>query len=123
MRPRTRQWTAPPARGLAGVLPSPHTGCSNNSWVALRDRGRVIQDTWALDDEGGEEGVPYYECSKRVRSECCVPIRATDGTVIGIIDAEAWRPNHFTPVRVAEVMQVCDDLGQAGLLLGMLGAE
>lgn len=91
--------------------------------MALRDRGRVIQDTWELDDEGGEgeESVPYYQCSKRVRSECCIPIRDADGAVIGIIDTEAWRPHHFTPARVAEVMQVCDDLGQTGLLLGMVG--
>ena len=37
------------------------------------------------------EGVSYYECSGKVRSELCVPIvDPVAGTVLGIIDLESW---------------------------------
>jgi len=55
---------------------------------------------------------PYYECSSKVQSELCVPILRSDGTVIGIIDAESWQKNAFTPQVTAEIVKVCEDLGK-----------
>jgi L-methionine (R)-S-oxide reductase len=96
---------------------------STNSWVALSARGRSIPDTHHRD-----EGVTYYECSGRVRSELCVPIlrrrrrgeAETEGgesanqqvwEVVGIIDLESWKLDHFHNQMICDVMQVAFDLG------------
>ena len=85
---------------------------STNSWVALHARGRSIPDT-----HNRGEGVAYYECSGKVKSELCVPIyrKRLDGTlvweVVGIIDLESWRVNHFDHQMICDVIQVAFDLG------------
>lgn len=82
---------------------------SNNSTVAMERVVTVIHDTAAGDDG------PYYVCDGKVRSEFCAPIVAGSGEVIGIIDAEAWRPNHFTKERTRTFLQACVELGRLGL--------
>ena len=57
---------------------------SNNVSVALSGRAKVIADVHAHTKAGGA----YYECSPTVRSEACLPIFGSDGSVVGIIDAE-----------------------------------
>lgn len=92
---------------------------STNSWVALTARGRSIPDT---NNRGA--GVTYYECSGRVQSELCVPIlRRRKGDVVsndpincvwevvGIIDLESWKLNHFHLQMICDVMKVALDLG------------
>jgi L-methionine (R)-S-oxide reductase len=64
---------------------------SNNSTVALEGRGRVIGDVLDHVRDGGA----YYICDGEVRSEACLPLRAADGSVIGIIDAESTIPHFF----------------------------
>jgi putative methionine-R-sulfoxide reductase with GAF domain len=54
---------------------------------------------------------PYYECSNKVQSELCVPILNSKLEVIGIIDAESWKPNWFTEERVLEICKVASDIG------------
>ena len=46
------------------------------------------------------------ECSGNVRSEFCCPILDAAGHVLGIIDAEAWRPQHFDDHRVLQFLKV-----------------
>jgi putative methionine-R-sulfoxide reductase with GAF domain/thiol-disulfide isomerase/thioredoxin len=99
---------------------------STNSWVALTGNVRSIPNTRAR-----EEGVSYYECSGKVRSELCLPIlrpkpsSSIDGSsannlnslsdiafeTVGIIDIESWNENHFSPSMIIELMQICLDLG------------
>lgn len=83
---------------------------SNNSTVAMSGDGMHLPDVAGLDDD-----VPYYACDARVQSELCLPITTPEGKVIGIMDAEAWRPRHFTPDRLALCAAVCQLLGQNGL--------
>jgi L-methionine (R)-S-oxide reductase len=112
-----------PSRALFPLTPS-FAEHSNNSTVGLSGSAILIGDTRRLDD-----ATPYYVCDAKVRSELCVPIfapgglaAATAGTpeVIGIIDAEAFAPGHFTPARRDAVLAVAAALGEAGLLVSML---
>jgi len=57
---------------------------STNVVVALSGRAKVIADVQAHAKAGGA----YDECSPTVRSEACLPIFGTDGSVVGVIDAE-----------------------------------
>jgi len=71
-----------------------------------------------------DDDAPYYECSSKVRSEVCVPIsedgeeccvvgahaNAAPPGVIGILDIEAWRPNHFQDAHIAAILYVCRQL-------------
>jgi len=82
---------------------------SNNSWVAMEARPKLIQDVAAYDG-------PYYACDGDVQSELCAPIvDPASGAVLGIIDAESFRKAHFTAERIAEVLQACADLGRCNL--------
>ncbi len=61
----------------------------------------------------------------QVRSELCAPIFAAGGSVIGIIDAESFKPDHFSgsaegEARADAVLAACARLGEAGLLVHML---
>lgn len=76
---------------------------SNNSWVALHGRGKLVEDVRTY------EG-PYYACSQKVLSELCVPI-LVENCVVGIIDAESFLPRHFSRERILEILKVCYDIG------------
>lgn len=78
---------------------------SNNSTVGLSGIAKIVQD---VNSYAG----PYYECDGRVQSEFCCPILDESGKVVGIIDAEAFAPNFFTPEKLIEVAKVCFDLGR-----------
>jgi putative methionine-R-sulfoxide reductase with GAF domain len=96
---------------------------STNSWVALNAKGRVISNTSSIED-----GVSYYKCSGKVLSELCVPIlrRIRDEEpasnlasfeVIGIIDLESWKANHFSAPLILEVLKVAFDIGESNFLI------
>merc|ERR1711974_249763 len=74
---------------------------SNNSWVAINAKTKLVQDVSSY------EG-PYYECSKKVQSECCLPIINKEGKVVGIIDAESWKANFFTVETVKILEEICE---------------
>src|SRR5206468_690344 len=61
---------------------------SNNSTVGLTGKAVIIQDVRA-------HAGPYYNCDSKVNSELCVPIINQNNAIIGIIDAESFKPNHF----------------------------
>ncbi|MDX3773262.1 histidine kinase [Chromatiaceae bacterium AAb-1] len=76
---------------------------SNNSTVGLSGKARVINDVSAYLREGGE----YYTCDPKVQAEACLPLFSQSGTIAGIIDAEDFRPQVFTPDAVALLVAVC----------------
>jgi len=76
---------------------------SNNSTVGLSGRGMVIDDV-AIHAAGGGS---YYVCDPKVRAEACLPVYAADGTVAGIIDAEAAPAGFFTPARQVVLVALC----------------
>ena len=89
---------------------------SGNTRTAMQSRVHVIHDTQARDSD-----VPYYECSGRVRSECCVPILSSEGKCVGIIDAESWKVGGADSDAVVwQVGMVCQQLGESGLIGGHL---
>ena len=89
---------------------------SGNTRTALQSRVHVIHDTQARSGD-----TPYYECSGRVRSECCVPILSRDGKCVGIIDAESWKVGVADNDTVVwQVGVVCQQLGESGLIGGPL---
>jgi len=77
---------------------------SNNSWVGMEGKAKLIQD---LESYQG----PYYICDGLVNSELCVPIFNSEKKVIGIIDAESYQRNFFTPINVFYVLKACHQLG------------
>ena len=79
---------------------------SNNAFVALSGEGRVINNVEAYVQNGGE----YYTCDPKVQAEVCLPIIANNGQVLGIIDAEAFTKEVFTPEVLALLTAVCDVL-------------
>lgn len=50
--------------------------------------------TMVIPDVSKEQN--YLSCSPRVRSEIVIPIRATDGTILGELDIDSHRTNPFT---------------------------
>ncbi len=81
---------------------------SNNSTVGLTGKAIIFQN---LETYAG----PYYECDNQVQSEYCAPILNKKGEVIGIIDAESFSKNFFTPDKVFQLTKVCHDLGKITL--------
>ena len=79
---------------------------SNNSWSTMEGKPRLIQAVRTYDG-------PYYACDANVNSELCVPLLDSEGRVVGLVDAEAFGENHFTPERVVEILAACSDLGLA----------
>ena len=77
---------------------------SNNSTAGLTGRAILIQD---LAQYTGS----YYKCDSRVKSEFCCPIGDKRGSVLGIIDAESFTQNFFTPQKIVHIGKVCMDLG------------
>jgi L-methionine (R)-S-oxide reductase len=88
---------------------------SNNSTVAMTRQTVIIHDVRKISPDE-----PYYTCDGKVRSELCAPILDAAGNCIGIIDAEAWRPNHFTPTVIAQILDACEQLGKHNLFVHML---
>jgi putative methionine-R-sulfoxide reductase with GAF domain len=88
---------------------------SNNSFCAVNGTRGIIQDTDAFQG-------PYYVCDVNVKSEYCSAL-FSDGSVnfeepnpenvTGLLDAEAWRTQAFSPIVVA-------DLEELGSLAGRL---
>jgi L-methionine (R)-S-oxide reductase len=76
---------------------------SNNSWVGLNGKAKLVQDITQYQG-------PYYECNSLVLSELCAPIFFKD-QVIGIIDVESHSKDFFTPERVLAVANFCVQLG------------
>lgn len=83
---------------------------SNNSRVGLRGEAVIMDDV--LGTLAADPNTSYYTCNPNVDSEFCLPIFGKNGDIIGIIDAEAWAKNHFTPDRLLQVAKVAYDLGQ-----------
>jgi putative methionine-R-sulfoxide reductase with GAF domain len=81
---------------------------SNNSTVGLNGKARYFSDLSAYTG-------PYYECDSKVQSEYCGPILNPDGDVIGIVDAESFQKNFFTPEKILQLTKVCRDLGEINL--------
>ncbi len=81
---------------------------SNNSTVGLTGKAILIQD---LQVHAG----PYYKCDGKINSEFCAPILDEDSNVIGIIDAEAFAKNHYSPERLLQIAKVAFDLGEKNL--------
>ena len=95
---------------------------SNNSTVGLTGKAILVKSVRAH----LEEGKPYYECDAAVQSELCLPIfsnrhpepsrRTVEASlsdlsnVIGIIDLESFRENHFTDERILKAAFVCAKL-------------
>lgn len=125
-----------PSRAYFPLTPA-FAAHSNNSTVGLTGAAILLGDTRSLADD-----TPYYVCDGRVRAELCAPIFAPGAMagalggdpgegggaggdvapprVIGIVDVEAFAAGHFTPGRVAAVLRVCAELGEAGMWEGML---
>ena len=53
----------------------------------------------------------------QVETEICAPIVTQEGKVLGIIDVEAWRANHFTQTHIDLVLYTCQRLADANLFM------
>jgi L-methionine (R)-S-oxide reductase len=78
---------------------------SNNVAVALSGQARVLQDIHAHVASGGA----YYECDPKVQSEACLPVLDHAGKVVGLIDAEAQKTNHFGPAAMAQLVALASE--------------
>lgn len=86
---------------------------SNNSSVAMTRQTVIIHSVRDMPHED-----PFYVCDAKVQSELCAPIcDDATGEVIGIIDAEAWRPGHYTRERTAAILDFCRQLGTGRALV------
>ncbi len=73
---------------------------STNSAVGMSGQAMVIDNVAAHRAAGGG----FYVCDDAVQSEMCLPILDGDGTVLGIIDAEAAPEAFFTADRQAVIV-------------------
>ncbi len=73
---------------------------STNSTVGLSGQASLIDDVTAHTAQGGG----FYVCDDAVQSEFCVPILDADGTILGIIDAEAAPAGFFNADRQAAIV-------------------
>lgn len=78
---------------------------SNNSTVGLTGKAIVIQDVYA------HRGA-YYKCDGKVQSEFCLPILNEKNEITGIIDAEAFTANFFSPEKLLQIAKVSYDLAK-----------
>lgn len=76
---------------------------SNNVQVVYNASGRVINNVQSYVANGGE----YYTCDPKVKAETCLPLFDDSGKVVGIVDAEAFANDFFTPERVALCIAAC----------------
>ncbi|WP_105190470.1 MULTISPECIES: GAF domain-containing protein [unclassified Pseudoalteromonas] len=70
---------------------------SNNVQVASSGKARIINNVEDYVASGGE----YYTCDPKVKAESCLPLYSQEGKVVGIVDAEAFSTDFFTPERLA----------------------
>lgn len=77
---------------------------SNNAFVALHGKGRVINNVEQYVANGGE----YYTCDPAVKSEVCLPYFSESGEVLGIIDAEAFENDVFNQDALALLQAICE---------------
>lgn len=108
------QYIGAPSRPYFPLTPA-FASHSNNSTVGLSGAAVLIADTRAM-----EADTPYYTCDGRVRAELCAPITNAAGQVVGIIDAEAFKPHTYTPAAVALILDVCAQLGASDLMRTLL---
>lgn len=71
----------------------------------MEGKSKLIQDLEAYSG-------PYYICDGLVNSEMCVPIFNEQRKVIGIIDAESYEKNAFTPKNAAYILKASLELGK-----------
>ena len=100
-------YTGSPSRALF-PLTEEFAESSNNSWVGMQGKGKLIQDI-------REYNGPYYECNGAVLSELCVPIFNKDNQIIGIIDIESHNANFFSTIHLIYISQICVELGKIAL--------
>jgi L-methionine (R)-S-oxide reductase len=99
---------------------------SNNSTVAMTGSTVVIHDVRRMPRD-----TAYYQCDPLVKAEVCAPLprpwaAAAGGEggegrgppAMGIIDAESWTADSFTPERVDAILDVCAQLAELRLLRG-----
>ncbi|MFY8272840.1 GAF domain-containing protein [Pseudoalteromonas sp. SSDWG2] len=79
---------------------------SNNVQVAISGKARIINDVEDYVAKGGE----YYTCDPKVKSETCLPLYSQEGKVVGIVDAEAFSKDFFTPERIALLVAACKEI-------------
>lgn len=72
---------------------------STNSTVGLTGRALVIDDVARHVEAGGG----FYVCDAEVQSEACLPLLDAQGSVVGILDAEAKPKGFFTRGRLARL--------------------
>ncbi|CCQ12383.1 FIG00951979: hypothetical protein [Pseudoalteromonas luteoviolacea B = ATCC 29581] len=83
-------------------LSSDFAKISNNVQVGLSGKARIIQDVEVYLTQGGE----YYTCDPKVKAEVCLPLFDEKGSVIGIIDAESFTHEFFSPALLAYFVAV-----------------
>ncbi|WP_337842570.1 histidine kinase [Rheinheimera sp.] len=76
---------------------------SNNSTVGLSGKAKIINDVTAYLTAGGE----YYTCDPKVLSEACLPLLNADGSVAGIIDAEAFQRQAYHTAALVRLVALC----------------
>ncbi|CAH9066367.1 hypothetical protein PSECIP111951_03561 [Pseudoalteromonas holothuriae] len=81
---------------------------SNNIQVVMSGRARVINDVQEYVTNGGE----YYTCDPKVQAESCLPLFDDANNCVGIIDAEAFSKDFFTPNMLALLIAVCIKIPQ-----------
>jgi putative methionine-R-sulfoxide reductase with GAF domain len=81
---------------------------SNNVQTVMSHHARVINDVQAYVEAGGE----YYTCDPKVQAETCLPLFDSANNCIGIIDAEAFSKEFFTPDVLALLIAVCIKIPQ-----------
>ncbi|WP_462157716.1 GAF domain-containing protein [Pseudoalteromonas sp. GB56] len=79
---------------------------SNNVQVVMSGKARIINDVEDYVAKGGE----YYTCDPKVKSESCLPLYSQQGKVVGIVDAEAFSKDFFTPERIALLVAACKEI-------------
>ena len=72
---------------------------STNSTVGMTGRALVIDDVAKHVEAGGG----FYVCDTEVQSEACLPLLDEQGSVVGILDAEAKPKGFFTAGRLARL--------------------
>lgn len=78
---------------------------SNNATVGMSGKAVIVESV-------AKYSGPYYKCDGKVQSEFCLPILNRQNNIIGIIDAESFNVNHFTPERLLQIAKAAFDLGQ-----------
>ncbi|MDK2594506.1 GAF domain-containing protein [Pseudoalteromonas obscura] len=76
---------------------------SNNIQTVLSEKSRIINDIPEYIATGGE----YYTCDPKVQAEVCIPLLNDSFECVGIIDAEAFSKDFFTPDNLSVLVAAC----------------